>query len=116
MCFAVISAVPGRAPAKVAVELVHADGTRFGTWIALAFVYVLGAVVAGQSVRAHAVVLRGARYAGAVVAGVEKTSVVELVTILAHVADPVPGAEAGVVVHVVHAGGSVAAGRRQALV
>jgi hypothetical protein len=39
-----------------------------------------------------------------------------LVTILAHVADPVPGAEADVVVHVVHAGGSVAAGRRQALV
>ena len=61
-------------------------------------------------------VLRRARYAGAVVAGGEKASVVELVTVLAHVADPVLGAEADVVVHVVHAGGSVAAGCGQALV
>ena len=45
--FAVDSAVPGRTPAEVAVELIHAEGPRCGTRVALAFVYVLGAVVTG---------------------------------------------------------------------
>lgn len=106
-------AVASGTPAEVPVGLVHAQGAGPGARVALALVHLLGAVLARESVGADAAVPRGAGRAGAILAGREGAGVVQLVAVLAHVSDPVLGTDAGVVVHGVHAGGSVVAGRGQ---
>lgn len=107
---AVLSSEPRWTPAEVSVELIHAHGAGLGAGATRALVHLLGAVVPRQSVRTLAVVLRRTRDAGAVLARRKGARVVEFVAFFAHVPDPVPGADAGVVVHGVHAGSSVVAG------
>lgn len=114
-CPALASAVSLGAPAEIAVGSVHAQGTGCAAGVARALVHFLGAVVAREAVRADAGVLRRARGAGAVLARRERAGVVELVAVFPHVPDALGGTEARVVVHGVHAGRAVAAGRGQAL-
>lgn len=102
-----------RTPAEVPIELVHAQRAGCEAGVAGTLIHFLGAVVPREPVQAAAGVLCGSRGAGAVLTQGEGAGVVELVAVLAHVPDALRGTDAGVVVHSVHAGGPVLAGRRQ---
>lgn len=113
---AVLSSISLRTPAEIAIGPVHAQRPGCAAGVALALVHFLCAVVARESVRADAGVPGRSRDAGAICTRCKRASVVQLVTVFPHVSDTLCGTDAGVVVHSVHAGRSVVAGRRQALV
>lgn len=115
-CPALASSVSLRTPAEIPIGSVHAQGAGGAAGVARALVHFLCAVVARESIRAHAGVLCRSRRAGAVFARRERAGVVELVTVFPHVSNALRGTDAGVVVHCVHAGRPVGAGRRQTLV
>lgn len=116
MRLAILSSVPNRTPAEVSVQLVYAQRARLCARVALTFIHLLCAVISYESVRADAVVICGAGDAGAVFAWSKWAGIIELITVFAHVSDPVSSTDAGVVIHGVHAGSSVLTGSRQTFV
>lgn len=116
LSLAVLSSETCGTPAEVAVELVDALSMGFIARVAVALIHFHSAVITGEPVRADTVVFCHARSAGTFIAGSKGAGIVQLITVFAHVADLLPGAEAGIVVHGVHTGGPIVAGPRQALV
>lgn len=114
MCEAVRPAEPSGTPAEVPVQLVHAHRPWVRAGVAQALIHLLRAVITCESVRADAVVLRGAGSAGAVFTRSKGASVIELITVFAHVSHPLFGTDAGIIITSVHTGSSILAGCRQA--
>lgn len=99
--------------AGIAVDSVQAVRPWTFARVALALVYIMGAVVACEAVRAVAGVILGTQGAGAVGARRQCAGVVEVVAVLTRVPHGPLGAQTHVLVQVVQACAAVVAWRRE---